>query len=790
MPKKSFKIDSEFQDMYFDMRRNNSDWKLSPRNQPERTLSPVMRIEQTDDISTKGKGKSHPVSEVDKKQYGFLPNTETIKYTVDNSGASELGGSGQGSGMRETSTMPRVRVIPVRKLQNPIKEHNVEWIDKLSIKKSFTIIANDQDGLWAVSKGRVYMTQEAIPHTLWFDNIGLPSHGQLFDRVNRGYFIIDNNILRLVAYAPYGDMYEFDDYQNRILDKIGFEELYEEIKIVKDAYPRVSIKLNGSESSMLVPHRDYNDSFFKRVTPGEGHRPFMRHKEPGEGISKIPISDLPDKPFFETSPKVLKRYKLRTTKKSFSLSADVYDKAYKSLYKKFIGQLVAEHKDEVLSDAAETWRYKGFSDEEVVSEWGKLSDFLDKASKEQFIGVLKSYKRQLGETKTSNSNGLDPAPYYGDTNVYPYKGTGPGIGPSSQLEVMLNPIQMRDTQVNNRQLTRILGDNKDASSYSEESLKKSLDELDADTALQWIGNAGGKMKLLNLLKNLTDNFNVDMPQKAFDAINEAYKRWKEIPSSRAIGGVKKSFKIVSHENATVQTSSVSPELVAFIREFQSTIDPSVLCTAEDEEGWISGGLQELLHTTVLYGIKDEDINAVKEIFQTFDKPLEIETKDLIHFDNEEENYSVAVIECASEGLTELHNLLSEGIPNKHEYDFTPHITVAYLNLGERLKLPEGGFGATPIKWDIGDIEVSQTDDSITKVEKKSFKITKLDYIKKSFQINNDKISFNKISYIKKLPNKEKWKVYSETGKSMGTYNSLEKAKNRLKQIEFWKRQKG
>ncbi len=461
MPKKTFTINS-FQDMYFDTRRNNSDWKLEPRNQPERTLAPVMRTKQLDDISTKSKGNSHSVTPVDKKQYGFLPNTDVLKYTVDNSGASELGGSGQGSGMRETSTMPRVRVIPVRKPQNPIKEHNVEWLDKMSIRKSFAI-------------------------------------------------------------------------------------------------PRVSIKLNGAESTMLVPHRDYNDSFFKRVTPGDGHRPLMRHKLPGEGLSKIPISDLPTKPFFTNSPKRRKnlRQPAAPKKKSFSLSADIYDKAYKSLYKKFIGQLVADHKDEVLRDAAETWRYKGFSDEEVVSEWGALSTFLDKASKEQFIGVLKSYKRQLGETKTSNSNGLDPAPYYGDTNVYPYKGTGPAMGPSSHLEVMLNPIQMRDTQVNNRQLTRILGDSKEAISYTEESLKKSLDELDADTALQWIGNAGGKMKLLHLLKNLTENFAVTMPQKAFDAIDEAYKRWKDIPSSRSLSGAKKSFAVTTPEKKSFMISKVA-----------------------------------------------------------------------------------------------------------------------------------------------------------------------------------------------------------------------------------------
>lgn len=736
MPKKTFNI-AAFQDMYFDTRRNNSDWKLEPRSQPNRTLSPVMRTTQLDDITTKSKSRS--VDVVNKKQYGFLPNTDVLKYTVDNSGASGLGGSGQGSGMRETSTMPRVRVIPVRKPQNPNKEHNVEWLDKLSIRKSFILTAANEDGLWAVYQGRVYTTQKPIPHTAWFGDVGLPFEGAAFDRVTRGYFTIDNNILRLVAYAPYGDMDEFDDYQNRILDRIGFADLYEEIKIVRDAYPRVSIKLNGSESSMLVPYRDYNDSFFKRVTPGEGHRPYMRHKTPGEELSKIPIRDLPTKPFFMNSPKFKKKLRQPPTppkKKSFSLSSDKYDKAYASLYKKYVGQLIADHKDEILSDAAEMWGYKGFTNEKIISEWGALSTVLDKAPKEQFIEILKSYKRQLGDAKTSNSNGLDPAPSYGGTNTYPYKGTGPAMCPSSQLEVMLNPIQMRETQVNNRQLTRILGTDKEAIDYTEESLKKSLDELDADTALQWIGQAGGKMKLLDLLKKLTINFGVTIPQKATSAIDEGYHRWKEVPTSRALGGVRKSFKIVAHENAAIQTSSVSPELVKFIREFQSTIDPTILSTKEDEEGWIDGGLQEFLHATVLYGIKDKDVSTVKEIFQSFSKPIEIEAKDLIHFDNEDEGYSVAVVECASEGLVELHNLLSEAIPNKHEYDFAPHITIAYLHLGERVTLPEDGFGPTPIKWDIATIEVSQTDDSITKIEKKSFKISNSIYTKKSFLISS------------------------------------------------------
>jgi len=45
----------------------------------------------------------------------------------------------------------------------------------------------------------------------------------------------------------------------------------------------------------------------------------------------------------------------------------------------------------------------------------------------------------------------------------------------------------------------------------------------------------------------------------------------------------------------------------------------------------------------------------------------------------------------------------------------------------------------------------------------------------------------KISYIKKLPD-GKFRVYSEKGRNMGTYNSRSAAKERLKTIEYFKHQ--
>jgi hypothetical protein len=55
--------------------------------------------------------------------------------------------------------------------------------------------------------------------------------------------------------------------------------------------------------------------------------------------------------------------------------------------------------------------------------------------------------------------------------------------------------------------------------------------------------------------------------------------------------------------------------------------------------------------------------------------------------------------------------------------------------------------------------------------------------------NNEPLpEITKISFIRKLPN-GKWRVLSEKGRNLGTYNSHEAAKERLKQVEMFKHMK-
>lgn len=56
------------------------------------------------------------------------------------------------------------------------------------------------------------------------------------------------------------------------------------------------------------------------------------------------------------------------------------------------------------------------------------------------------------------------------------------------------------------------------------------------------------------------------------------------------------------------------------------------------------------------------------------------------------------------------------------------------------------------------------------------------------QLYYDNASLFKIAYIRKLPN-GKYRVFSEKGKNLGTYDSHSEAKKRLQQIEMFKHMK-
>lgn len=64
--------------------------------------------------------------------------------------------------------------------------------------------------------------------------------------------------------------------------------------------------------------------------------------------------------------------------------------------------------------------------------------------------------------------------------------------------------------------------------YSKETLEATLNTLTEKDALVWIGRAGGKRNLEDLISRLARNFNATFPESAKQTINRASRRWTAV----------------------------------------------------------------------------------------------------------------------------------------------------------------------------------------------------------------------------------------------------------------------
>ena len=427
---KVFNLKSIFMDMYFEDRKTPSKgylpnfsapsggWNLEPSAQPDRTLSPVMRRQQTDDImvttdnmvENKLDKSEKPKSKKDKKtlkELGLMPTKKRLKFITENPSDSGHSQMGPGSGVTETNNENKVKPIPVRKPQNTVRENNVEWLDKLS-----SILPDGNK--------TAYKLQDILSEKIKKYDLNLDSLLRLTEADIKKYFI--------------GNRMDFGGYIREWVDDVMAAASIKLYSVVKpeqfsrfftseqekelldwaenmlrqyDTQTKKSFSLNSSEvpkrdimeeGYQLMPRRDFPDGFHKRpvLTPyDQGHLPFMRGKEPGENLSKTPIEDLPTKPFFENKifrPK--KKHLQYDVKKSIHIADTKLDWG-SSLHKKYISELLHDYKEKLMSMAVDVWQKKGISREDIITKWDELSDKLDKISKNEFIEIYNSYATEL-----------------------------------------------------------------------------------------------------------------------------------------------------------------------------------------------------------------------------------------------------------------------------------------------------------------------------------------------------------------------------------------------------------
>jgi len=179
-----------------------------------------------------------------------------------------------------------------------------------------------------------------------------------------------------------------------------------------------------------------------------------------------------------------------------------------------------------------------------------------------------------------------------------------------------------------------------------------------------------------------------------------------------MGNFKKFLLNEEYKNCTIQTTNLLPTLIDDIRNIQSTVPKECLYNGEDELGWIENGIQKLLHITILYGLNfEQNQEKIKTIYkEKFPNGFNISTKGIIYFKNKEKGIKIAVIKCVSKELEEFHKILKSDIDNNHNKDFEyiPHITLAYLKNNCRFKLPNL---KNDYSWNCNSIEISRKDGS-------------------------------------------------------------------------------
>jgi len=110
---------------------------------------------------------------------------------------------------------------------------------------------------------------------------------------------------------------------------------------------------------------------------------------------------------------------------------------------------------------------------------------------------------------------------------------------------------------------------------------------------------------------------------------------------------------------------------------------------KDDIDFENGGIEDQCHITVLYGVNDD-----VDISKYFKSPIRIFTDNKITY-FEQENFTVAKIDVFSDDLAKIHYLMKRKEENNHKYDYHPHITIAYLKKGVKLK----NYFFPPYTWE-------------------------------------------------------------------------------------------
>jgi 2'-5' RNA ligase len=181
--------------------------------------------------------------------------------------------------------------------------------------------------------------------------------------------------------------------------------------------------------------------------------------------------------------------------------------------------------------------------------------------------------------------------------------------------------------------------------------------------------------------------------KFLDSVKDGeYEKFKDLEDLKEYLG-KVSEPIVSKKKESVKVAKKGQEYslcstqVDFSEDFADKVIawgkkiPDSEIYVEDDGGC---GREDEIHVTLLYGLKEDDPEKVKNMLSGV-KPFDLILGTITGFlDNDK--FDVLKIDVDSPEMQKIHYMLEDSLPNENSYPtYHPHITIAYLKKGEAEK---------------------------------------------------------------------------------------------------------
>lgn len=139
------------------------------------------------------------------------------------------------------------------------------------------------------------------------------------------------------------------------------------------------------------------------------------------------------------------------------------------------------------------------------------------------------------------------------------------------------------------------------------------------------------------------------------------------------------LKIADYTSTQLElTGKIKKDISSFLSK---TIKKGDLASNDDIPNYAQGGIIDYSHITILYGIKENQLDNIKNTLRT-QKPIKVMFGKTNFFSDKHVNYDVVYLEVISSDLRKLRNKMENEVEYyKGPYSYIPHVSLAYVKKG-------------------------------------------------------------------------------------------------------------